>query len=258
MTCRQLAKLVLSLAAAALPFQSSPVNAQIFNDIQAELRVMWIQMKRDSPRHPNPAVQRFTECIAWSIIDVIPADYQNLDWEVIVFDSPEKNAMVTPEGKIAVFSGLLEVANNADKLAAVLGHEVAHLTQGHVRDRAIRMAGTGLAGIAGNILSGGLAGVNDSQQVAQVMLQFPFQREQEREADLVGMKYMAQAGYNPASVLELWGDMAKAVQGRTTPEFLSTHPDPGFRRRDMALNLSPALVTYNSSLDAGVRPRCRF
>ena len=257
MTCRELARKVLLLSAASLAVVATSVSAQIFNDIQSELRVMWIQMKRDTPRHPNPRVQQFTQCIAWAIIDVLPEEFQNLDWEVIVFDLPEKNAMVMPDGKIAVFSGILEVANTADKLAAVLGHEVAHLTQGHVKERSIRMAGTGLLGLGGAILGGGLVSGGEAQQGAQVIFQYPFQREQEREADFVGMEYMAKAGYNPAAVLELWRDMANATQSRM-PEFLSTHPEPDLRRTGMAGNLSPSLVIYNQALDSGVRPRCRF
>jgi predicted Zn-dependent protease len=242
--------LVLAVSVCLIP----AAHAQIFNDAQSELRVQWMQMKRDLPRHPNPAVQRYAQCVAWAIIDVIPEEFHDLDWEVIVFDSPEKNASVTPEGKIAVFSGILEVANTPDKLAAVLGHEVSHLTQGHVKSRVLRAAGTGLLGVVGGAVTG-FGG--ESQSVAQVLMQLPYQREQETEADLVGMGYMAKAGYNPSAVLELWGDMAGDRKGRP-PEWLSTHPDPEFRRSDMARNLAPALVTYNKALDAGVRPRCHL
>lgn len=250
------AKTVVSAAvifALALVVGHSPsAGAQIFTDAESELRLQWLQMKREMPRHPNPEVQRFAQCIAWAIIDVIPDEYTDLDWEVIVFDNDARNASVTPEGKIAVFSGILEVANTPDELAAVLGHEVAHLTQGHVKERVLRAAGTGLLGTLGSAVTGF---GQESQTAAQVVFQLPYQRAQESEADIVGMTYMAQAGYNPSAVLSLWREMGA---GRRGSDWLSTHPDPELRMSDMARNLSPALKLYNDNLDAGVRPRCRL
>lgn len=246
----------IAVAAAAVLF--APIaQTQILNtqkDVEAELRVQWIQMKRDMPRHPNEAVQRYAQCIAFAIIEVIPEDWQNLNWEVIVFDNGSRNAMVTPEGKIAVFSGLLEVADTPDELAAVLGHEVAHLTQEHVKERVRRASITGIAGAVAGAVSG-LQG--ESQQGAQVLLQLPYQREQERDADLAGMRFMALAGYDPRKAIDLWRDMGSGREGRP-PEWLSTHPDPDYRMQDMAKNLAPALVTWNQSLDRGIRPNCRL
>ena len=230
---------------------SQSSQAQIFNDVQAELRVQWMMMKREMPRHPNPEVQRFAECIARAIIRVVPEEWQELDWEVIVFDNEAANASVTPEGKIAVFSGILQVANTPDKLAAVLGHEVAHLTEGHVRERVLRAAGTGLLGTLGGAVTGF---GNESQQVAQVMFQLPYQRSQENEADISGMELAARAGYNPAAALEIWRQMVAESGNRS--EWLSTHPDPELRMRDMAAELAPALAQYNEALDSGIRPLC--
>jgi len=248
--CRKMAAFCSAFVVMSL-LQSA--QAQIFTDAESELRVQWLMMKREMPRHPNPAVQRFAECIARAIVEVVPDEFQNLDWEVIVFDDDSTNASVTPEGKIAVFSGLLEVADSPDKLAAVLGHEVSHLTEGHVKERVMRAAGTGLLGALGAAATGF---GNESQKAAQVMFQLPYQRNQENEADIAGMKLMAQAGYNPAAVLDLWRQMV-AESGRRS-EFLSTHPDPELRMREMAANLSPALKLYNDALDSGVRPGCRL
>lgn len=228
-------------------------QAQIFNDAKAQLRVQWLMMKREMPRHPNPAVQRFAECIARAIIAEVPPEFADLDWEVIVFDNDSTNASVTPEGKIAVFSGLLQVADTPDKLAAVLGHEVSHLTLGHVRERVLRAAGTGLLGALGSAVTGF---GNESQTAATVMFQLPYQRHQENEADINGMLLAAKAGYNPAATLDIWRQMVKDEGPRS--EFLSTHPDPELRMREMAANLAPALKVYNDALDAGVRPGCRF
>jgi predicted Zn-dependent protease len=254
MTSRTVVKLAAVLLLAATPWLVPTAHAQIFSDAKGQLRLQWLQMKRDMPRVQNPAVQRFAQCIAHAIIDVTPKEFQDLDWEVIVFDSESTNAEVMPDGKIAIFSGILNVADTPDEMAAVLGHEVAHLTQGHVKERVLRQAGTGLLGVAGGVLTGF---GSESQSVANVLFQLPYQRDQEREADLVGMSYMAKAGYNPAAVLDLWRQMAGDQRSRP-PEWLSTHPDPEFRLQDMARNLAPALETYNKALDSGVRPRCHL
>jgi predicted Zn-dependent protease len=254
MTTRKLAGLAALLLLLTLPGVPQSSRAQIYNDVEAQLRVNWLQMKRDWPQHPSARVQRYAQCIAWAIIEQVPQEFQDLNWEIIVFDTGGINASVTPEGKIAVLSGLLEVADTPDKLAAVLGHEVAHLTQGHVAERAVRMGATGFVGMLGSMLTGLPGG--DAQQGAQVIMQLPFQRGQETEADLVGMEFMARAGYNPAAVLPLWATMAEKMDDNSVPEWLSSHPDPEFRRQDMAANLSPSLRIYNESLDAGVRPRC--
>jgi predicted Zn-dependent protease len=254
MAARAVLKVACFFALAVAAWQVPSAGAQIFTDAEAELRVRWLQMKREMPRHPSQAVQRYTECIARAIIHVIPPEWQNLDWEVIVFDDESRNASVTPEGKIAVFSGILEVADTPNELAAVLGHEVAHLTEGHVKARVLAAAGTGVVGVLGGVLTGF---GNESQRVAQAAIQLPYQRGQEGEADIVGMSYMAKAGYDPTAVLDLWRDMSGGDENRGS-NWLSTHPNPRDRMTDMALNLSPALKAYNDALDAGVRPRCRI
>jgi predicted Zn-dependent protease len=245
------------LMASSLLLVPAASQAQILmtqKDVEAELRVQWMSMKREMPQHPSPRIQQFAQCIAYAILDVIPDEFDDLNWEVIVFDDDSKNAMVTPAGKIAIFSGLLEVANTPDRLAAVLGHEVAHLTEDHVKERVRRAVGTGLFGAIGGAVTG-----MQSQEAAQVVFQLPFQREQENEADLVGMQYAARAGYNPAAALELWREMGGSgnQRGQRPPEFLSTHPDPEFRMQDIARNLSPSLKLYHDTLDSGVRPRCQ-
>jgi len=256
MTTRKLAGFATSLTLGALLCLPLAGSGQIVTDAESELRLAWLQMKRELPKHPSDAVQRYAQCVAWDIIEQVPEQYQQLNWEVIVFDTGALNASVTPEGKIAIFSGLLEVADTPDKLAAVLGHEVAHLTQGHVSERVRRMAMTGIAGmIAGTVTGFG----SESMTAAEVVLQLPYQRNQESEADITGMTFMARAGYNPAAVLPLWLDMAGGTDGgERQPEFLSTHPDPELRRQEMAGNLAPALRIYNDALDSGVRPRCNL
>jgi predicted Zn-dependent protease len=250
---KAIAKSVLPAIAATLILVQTSSEAQIFkSDVEAQLRLEWLQMKRGTPHHPSERVQRYAQCIAFAIIDVIPEEFHNLDWEIIVFDNPAQNASVTPEGKIAVLSGLLAVADTPAKLAAVLGHEVAHLTENHVTERVRAMQGTAAVGVIGGAATGF---GNEARQGAILFGQLPFQRKQESEADLVGMEYTARAGYDPRATIELWRAMGGDGRLRQSA-MLSTHPEPQLRMEDMARNLSPALVTYNEALDAGVRPRC--
>ncbi|MDX1562145.1 MAG: M48 family metallopeptidase [Gammaproteobacteria bacterium] len=227
------------------------------SDLEAELRVEWLTMKRGTPHHPSQRVQRYAQCVAFAIIDVLPEEFQNLNWEIIVFDDGRQNAMVTPDGKIAIFSGLLAAADTPSKLAAVIGHEAAHLTEDHVSERLGRMRTTGVLGAVGGTVTG-FGG--EAQSVAQVFFQLPYQRKQESEADLTGMMYMAKAGYDPSATIDLWRAMGGSgtLQERRQrpPDFLSTHPDPELRMTDIARNLAPALQAYHDALDAGVRPRC--
>lgn len=255
MTFRTLLAGSVVLTLTALPFASPVSHAQILQtqkDVEAELRVQWMMMKRNEPR-ASERVQRLAQCVAFSLIDVIPKEFQDLDWEVIVFDDAQKNAMVTPDGKIAVYSGLLDVTDTPAKLAAVLGHEISHLTQGHVKDRVQRGRLTGALGALGGAATG-----FESQGIATILFQYPFQREQETEADVVGMSYMARAGYDPSNAIEVWRSMMleERENKNRPPDWLSTHPDPEFRMTDIAKNLAPALVEYNKALDAGVRPHC--
>src|SRR5690606_39972459 len=124
-------------------------------------------------------------------------------WELAVIDQPDINAFVLPGGKISVFSGILQVAENQHQLATVIGHEVAHVTANHANERASRsmVAGVGIV-IAAILLGGGYA---NQTRAAQQTLQTgavlgilnPFSRKQESEADVIGLKYMAMAGFDP-------------------------------------------------------------
>lgn len=230
-------------------------HAQLFvskKEIERQTRVQWLTMKRSVPIHPSRRLQNYVSCVAYQIIGTLDEEYQALDWEVIVFDDPTANASVLPGGKIAVNSGILEVADTPAALAAVIGHETAHLTQDHVHERVRAASRTNALVLLGNAATGlgGMIGAG-----AQLGLMLPYQRGQESEADLVGMSYMAKAGYDPRATLYLWRNMA-AQDDRRPAEFVSTHPAPDTRMSDLASNLAPALVEYNAALESGVRPNC--
>jgi predicted Zn-dependent protease len=225
-------------------------------EIRRQARVEWLQMKRHLPLEPDARVVRYVQCVADSIIAELPAEHQSIDWEVVVFDEDQINAFADPNGKIGVFNGILKVADTPDALAAVIGHEVAHATEGHVMQRARKNARQEVWAMLGGAATG--AGDVWRQSIA-IGLGLPFAREQETESDLVGLDFMANAGFDPRSAVYLWKNMAAAKQaeGRERPpEFLSTHPSDSARIDNMIKSLTPALVKYNAAREAGNRPAC--
>jgi predicted Zn-dependent protease len=221
-------------------------------EIERQYRVQWLSMKRHVPIVPDARVQTYVTCVANRIINVLDEPYKDLDWEVIVFDDEIKNAQVMPGGKIAIYSGILEVADTPDALAAVIGHEVAHLTQDHVIERERRAARADTLVLLGNAATGLGGMIRDGAMLGMVL---PFNREQETESDAVGMLYTAKAGYDPRAAVYLWRNMNDLRQGHP-PEFASSHPSPDSRMTDLVPHLTTALAEYNAAIESGNRPNC--
>lgn len=250
-------KLFAALGCAIATWLAVPAaEAQLFTttrELERQARVQWLTMKRQTPLAPEARTQAYVQCITDRIIDVLDDSHANLAWEVVVFDDDSANAFALPGGKVGVFTGILRVADTPDALAAVIGHEIAHLTENHVTERA-RRAGRADALV---LLGGAATGMGDLIRMgATVGLTLPFDRRQETESDLVGLDYMARAGFDPRASLYLWKNMSAMNRSRP-PEFLSTHPSSDRRLDDLVKALTPALVTYNQALEAGRRPNCR-
>ncbi len=149
------------------------------------------------------------------------------NWDFTVFKDKEANAFAVPGGKVGVNTGLLDVARTDGQLAAVLAHEMAHVTSNHAGSRLQRQQAIGVGStLLGSLLGGETQGENYtqwSQLGGQLVFGLPFSRGQELEADKAGMVYMASAGYDPAEAVTLWENMAKRGGGRKS-ELLSTHP----------------------------------
>ena len=156
----------------------------------------------------------------------------NFNWEYILIDNKKvKNAWCMPGGKIAVYSGMLEVTKNTNGLAAVMGHEIAHAVAKHSVERASRgvVVNTGTALI--DIFSGGklsqinrTTGMNTVGMLSQIGLMNPFNRKQESEADYLGMIFASLSGYDIRETVKIWQRMKKLNKGKAPPEFMSTHP----------------------------------
>jgi predicted Zn-dependent protease len=157
----------------------------------------------------------------------------------------ELNAYCMPGGKIMVYTGLIEKLNLSDaELAAVIGHEMAHALREHSRERISRAYAQqlALAGVA--VVTGAGEGAMDlANMVGSVTFQLPHSREQESEADTIGMELMARAGYDPNAAVSVWRKMLAADQGGT-PEFLSTHPSPRTRLQDLQALVPKVMPLY--------------
>ena len=267
-------KLPVTVAAACLSILAAgTVQAQFVSEkeILRETRVQWLTMKRDIPKPADPRIQPFVECVAWSIIEVLEEPYSEMDWEVMVFDDEAINAFAMVGGQIGVFTGIFKVADTVDSLAAVIGHEIAHVTENHVMARARRQRGGDLleilAGAVGEQLYEGIYdgyygdyGRNVGREAARTGAAFgfllPFSRNQESEADLKGLEYMAKAGYDPRASIQLWKNMVENREGDEPAEFASTHPADDRRIYDLVSSLTPALITYNEGLSERGRAIC--
>jgi predicted Zn-dependent protease len=206
--------------------------------------------------------QRYVACVARNLIAELPESTRRLPWEVVLFEEKSPNAFALPGGKVGVHTGLLGVAESEDQLAAVLGHELAHVWYGHGGERVSQQfaaqvavaAVDAYAGSRGNQDSGtvvGLLGLG-----AQVGVLLPFSRQHESEADEEGARLMARAGYDPAESVLLWQNMARVGGGRV-PTFLSSHPGPG-QRIERLQALQARVAPLAEAARAADKPqRCR-
>ena len=153
----------------------------------------------------------------------------NFAWEVVLVDNKEvKNAWCMPGGKMAVYSGILEIANNENSLAALMGHEIAHAVARHGSERASQGLIIDLGTMAVEKLLIGRPLTGDSRKLYNYFTTFgvmlPFSRSHEAEADYLGLVFMHFAGYDLDESYKMWERMDKLNSGNRTPEFLSTHP----------------------------------
>ena len=162
----------------------------------------------------------------------IPDPTINFDWEYILIDNKKvKNAWCMPGGKIAVYSGMLEVTKNIDGLAAVMGHEIAHAVAKHSIERASRSLVLNIGTTAADIASGGAisrtsraTGVDVAGMLRTFGIDNPFGRKQESEADYLGLIFSSLAGYDIRESVKIWERMQKLNKGQEIPEWMSTHP----------------------------------
>jgi len=202
----------------------------------------------------NPAQAQRVRAVAARLIPVtgaFRADAPRWAWEINVISSPDVNAWCMPGGKIAVYTGLIEKLRATDEeLAAVMGHEIAHALREHGRERASQQAAqNAVIGIGAALLGIGDAGASLANIVADVTVGLPYSRSFEREADRIGVELAARGGYDPRAAVTLWQKMGQAG-GAAPPQFLSTHPAPENRARDLTDYAARVMPLYQAA-----RPR---
>jgi len=198
----------------------------------------------------DPATYKRVQAISQKLIPqttIFRPDAAKWNWEVNVQTSKEVNAYCMPGGKIMVYTGLIEQLNATDaELAAVIGHEIAHALREHSRERLSRayLEQAALATVA--VATGaGDATMALAQQVSAVTFTLPHSRDQEAEADRIGLELMARGGYDPNASVKLWEKMAKLGGGG--PEFLSTHPSSGSRIQDLKASIPRVMPLYQAA-----------
>ena len=176
-------------------------------------------------------------------------------WEINLIGSAQINAFCMPGGKIAFYHGILDKLQlSDDEVAMVMGHEIAHALREHARERMGKSEATGLIASIGSAIASAYFRVdpNITDAVARQganLLTLKFSREDETEADLVGMELAARAGYDPRSGVSLWQKMSAANKG-APPQWLSTHPSGSTRIKEIEANLPKVMPLYEKSAQA--------
>jgi predicted Zn-dependent protease len=176
--------------------------------------------------YPDERVQEYVNDVGMSLVQF--AGRQDLPWQFGVIDSEQINAFALPGGFVYITSGLLSNLENEAQLAAILGHEIGHVVERHSVQQIQRAQGAQFIPFLAGIFGGGTAG-DVAGAVTQLGL-MKYGRDQEREADFQGLKYMTRGGYDPQGIVRAMKIMQEASGGGGgPPEFLSTHPNPGNR-----------------------------
>jgi predicted Zn-dependent protease len=252
--------LILLISCATSPLGRKQLTLMPVDQLNAMGVKAFDSLKQETPIDNDRGVNRYVSCIANAIIDVSNSEVK--EWEIKVFEDESANAFALPGGKIGVHTGLLQVAVNQHQLAAVLGHEVAHVLANHSNERVSQefavQQGMALVQAVANVQSQmgqtlmGLLGVG-----AQFGILLPYSRIHESEADVLGLNLMAQAGFDPKASIALWQNMSRG-NAEQPPEFLSTHPSHETRINDLNNAMGGALRLAEEAHAHGKNPKCQL
>jgi len=247
----------VSVSIAAMALLLAGCVSQVQVELEAEDQ--FAQMRTQMQVSNSLTDKAYVRCIAAAIVKQLEEPYASYDWDIEVFDDESVNAFAMPGGKIGVFTGIFKVAKTQDELAAVLGHEVAHVTRDHTLERANRAMITQNTAVIGSEVLDASTGFETTDLMvmgAELGLLRPYGRSQEGEADIVGLEYMAAAGFDPRASISLQSNMDKETPAGP-PEWLSTHPSGETRINDLVEELIEVLPIYNEAVAAGQDPNCR-
>ena len=249
------------LSLAVLSLLANTAAAISDDELAAEAARQFAEMKASMPLTTDRETIAYIACVANAVVKVLDPPYRDLPWEMAIFENDSVNAFAMPGGKIGVMEGILKAAQNQHQLAAVIGHEIAHVTAEHSNERANRgkISNVGVQ-VAAVLLGGGNQGATYTayealNQGVPLLVMLPFSRNQESEADVIGLEYMAKAGFDPRQSVPLWQNMKKE-SGSAPSEFLSTHPSDEKRIDSLISQWGKTLPLYNEALTAGRQPNC--
>ena len=217
---------------------------------------IYAQMKQEMPASTDRRKTAYVQCVTdYILAGMEPAERARYQWENTLFAEDSANAFALPGGKMGVLEGLLDVAVNQHQLATVVAHEVGHVTANHGNEGASRAALVNLGLAAAQAFGVSDGDVEALDLVAQLGFTLPFSRTQEREADILGVTLMANAGFDPRQSITLWHNMA-AEGGPRQPEFLATHPSPDSRIRELQEMMGAAVALQQAANARGLNPDC--
>ena len=202
------------------------------------------QIKQEEKISTDPAVNARIQRIGKRIAAAVGRDLPNAQWEFVVFESDQLNAFALPGGKVGFYTALINLAANDDEIAIVMGHEVAHVSSRHGAERQSQAMAIALGGAAL-----GVGTRNDDNRgyymlaygVGSTLGSLAYSRHHETEADVVGLRFAAKAGYDPRAAAAFWRKMAAKETGGRPPALLSTHPSSEDRIKNLE-SLAPGLM----------------
>ena len=231
------------------------------NTVQSVSDKTWEQMKASFPISNDLMKRLQIECIASEIIQQIDEPFSKYEWEIELFENPAANAFALANGKIGIYTGLYSVARNQDELATLIGHEVAHVTSKHSHKKINRKILSGFTAAISQAAISSIIANHQTQSIGMMTevlatygFDLPFERTQETEADIEGLRLMAAAGFNPLASLDVWKKMQEKGNSLNL-EFLTSHPLGRDRRKVLARQLSTPIDLYAQTKR---KPRCSF
>jgi predicted Zn-dependent protease len=253
--------LALLLAACATTVSSTGRRQNVGAVSQQQLDQLgaqaFAQTKQQQAVSNDPRQNAYVRCVVDALVAQLPPSERAIAWETAVFKDPDANAFALPGGKVGVNIGMFAVAKNQDQLAAVIGHEIGHVVEHHFDERVTNQIRTSQALQLLGLLAGdyGQLVTQGGSIAASAGFLLPNSRAQESEADVVGQRLMAQAGFDPRQAVDLWQNML-AADGSGPPQWLSTHPDPRSRIRELQSRADALVPTWEAARRAGRTPHC--
>jgi len=221
--------------------------AQSYSQLLSDPKTTVIRSGTDAQRVKNIGF-RLSTAIEQYLKDNGYGNQYNFQWEFNLIQSKEVNAWCMPGGKVAVYSGILPITQTDAGLATVLAHEIGHAIAHHAAERiSQQMVARGVGGLLGSGANSNSSSViNQLYGIGTPLVLLSYSRNQESEADRLGLTFMAMAGYDPHEAVNFWQRMMKLNQGNTTPAFLSDHPSDAQRVAEIQAHIPEAMKYYKA------------